>query len=237
MSDSRRKVALVTGGSGRLGAKIVDLMASKGFDVAIHSHSSVERAQELSRAMSDMYNVRCGVFQLNLNELDAIDDWMSGVFSAMGGVDVLVNNASLFPLSSPMLNKKFLLDSFNVNFFAPVLLTKCFASQVSKGGVVINIIDGGVTRASFKNSAEYFLAQKSLAEFTISSQGMFGDAVRINGICPDFIAPFMGMREKFILENQTKYLPSVCGVRHIRDIICHIMSSEVRGQLFFVNRH
>ena len=54
MNDAdEQPVALVTGGAIRVGAAIVRELAARGYRVAIHANTSLDRAQELATELND----------------------------------------------------------------------------------------------------------------------------------------------------------------------------------------
>ena len=58
--------ALVTGGARRLGRQIVESLAEKGFEVAIHCNQSIEAAEALVAGLRERYNRDFFAIQANL---------------------------------------------------------------------------------------------------------------------------------------------------------------------------
>jgi 2-deoxy-D-gluconate 3-dehydrogenase len=83
------RVALVTGASGGLGAAYAVALAEAGADVAVHDRSPVDgtcgRIQALGR--------RTAALSGDITELEAPDRLVRETLSALGALDVVVNNA------------------------------------------------------------------------------------------------------------------------------------------------
>jgi NAD(P)-dependent dehydrogenase (short-subunit alcohol dehydrogenase family) len=89
----RGRVAVVTGGGRGLGKTLVEALAAAGADVAFSPRGSRAGAQEAARAVAShvrrAFTARADARQPG--ELAAFVDQAAG---ALGGIDVLVNNAS-----------------------------------------------------------------------------------------------------------------------------------------------
>jgi NAD(P)-dependent dehydrogenase (short-subunit alcohol dehydrogenase family) len=100
MTEARPKlagqVALVTGGAKRVGRSICLELAEAGCDVAIHCHTSVREAEELAARIRSQGR-RAAVLQGDLADPGSWSAVVRGVTKALGRLDVLVHNASVFP--------------------------------------------------------------------------------------------------------------------------------------------
>ena len=97
MSDtdlSNRPVALVTGASYGLGAEIAITLARDGFNVAVTELSAKDLDQTVT-AIEEEDGARAASFDLDLRETGSLKEAVAGTISAMGKIDVLVNNAGL----------------------------------------------------------------------------------------------------------------------------------------------
>ena len=88
------RTALVTGGAKGIGAATVRLLCEQGFRVAIHYHTSEEKALALSSFLvskgADVFTVRA-----DLTDSGQVRTMMETVGERCGSVDVLVNNAGV----------------------------------------------------------------------------------------------------------------------------------------------
>src|SRR3990172_12871464 len=96
MNDDREQlVALVTGGAVRVGRAIVRELAGRGYRVAVHANTSLDRAQELVEQLNDEGH-EAAAFGADLRDEDATRAMIDRVRRHFGRLDVLVNNASVW---------------------------------------------------------------------------------------------------------------------------------------------
>lgn len=231
----RPGAALVTGGGTRLGSHFALNLASRGYDIALHYNTSREpalRVAERVRAMSR----RCELFELDFNMDRDPGHLVSEVATAMPGLNLLVNSASAYDaVATADTDRAMLEKQFGVNFFAPYLLTRRFATDV-KAGSVINILDNKIAYQQYHYSA-YLLSKKTLAEFTKMAALEFAPAIRINGIAPGVVLP-MGSRTSEYLDWRIDGIP--LKRQGLPEELCQAMNylldnPFVCGQILFVD--
>ena len=88
----RGKKALVTGGSGGLGRKIVRTLAECGADVAIHYHSDRENAESLVCELKEM-NREAAAFRADVTSMDSVFRMRDEMADSFGMPDIVVANA------------------------------------------------------------------------------------------------------------------------------------------------
>jgi NAD(P)-dependent dehydrogenase (short-subunit alcohol dehydrogenase family) len=89
MGSGRR--VLVTGAAKRIGRVIAIELSRRGFDVAIHYHTSREEAERTSRECR-----HAPIFQADLARVDEIRQLFLDVHERFGALNCLVNNAARF---------------------------------------------------------------------------------------------------------------------------------------------
>lgn len=95
-------VALVTGSADRIGRAIALALASKGANVIIHYRHSAKEAKE-TVASCRRFGVRSISFRGNLTRSRDADLLFRKILSTFGTLDLLVNNAAIFP-KTPLLS-------------------------------------------------------------------------------------------------------------------------------------
>ena len=186
MSTSKG-AALVTGGARRIGAAISLALARNGYDVALHYLNSVEAAERVADEIEGLGR-RCRLFRCDLNDRRETANLVARVREHHSGLDVLVNNASLFERGTLADTGQDLLERhFNINFKAPFFLSQAFADGCARGHI-INILDTRVSRSD-PHHAAYTLSKKALLELTRMAARELGPAIRVNGVSPGMILP------------------------------------------------
>src|SRR5437867_13059003 len=83
------KVALITGSAKRIGREIALDLARRGARIAVHYKSSKTEAEQVA-------GPKGAVFQADLTDHSAVQEMFHGILSQFGGLDILVNSASVF---------------------------------------------------------------------------------------------------------------------------------------------
>ena len=136
-------VAIVTGGSKRIGKSIVKKLSFLGWKVIIHYNSNKNDALSLQKEIQKNGGA-ASIIKANLNSSKATEELISKSEKKFGKLTLLVNNASIFENDSV---HSLTIDTWdihnNVNTKAPLLLSQSFAKLLPKKepGVIINIID------------------------------------------------------------------------------------------------
>lgn len=92
-SASRQRRALVTGGSGGLGAAICRALAAQGLHVIVHAHTQLGRAETLAAELRAQGG-SAETVGFDLMDSAAVHVALEALL-AVGAIDVLVNNAGL----------------------------------------------------------------------------------------------------------------------------------------------
>lgn len=178
-------LALVTGGSRRIGRAIVEDLASHGFSVAIHCNGSRAEAEHLAEGLA-AGGVRTGVFSADLTRMKEVRELIPGVVSQLGPVSVLVNNASIFEDDQADSIDEALFDlHFDLHVKSPSLLAEAFFKQLPPDGegLVVNVIDERVWKLT-PRFYSYTLSKAALWAATRTMAQTFAPHVRVNAIGP-----------------------------------------------------
>ena len=90
MFDLTGKRALVTGASGGIGREIAKALAAAGATVAL-SGTRVGALEDTAKEIGK----DCPILPANLSKLDEVDKLVPAAEAAMGGLDILINNAGM----------------------------------------------------------------------------------------------------------------------------------------------
>lgn len=180
---------LVTGGARRVGAGLVRALAADGHRVALHYHRSRAEAEALAAGIAATGG-RCETFQADLADPVQRDGLIPAVRAAFGGLDVLVNNASLFAYDDLAgLTDETWRAHIDANLTAPVFLIRDFAVAAGEaGGVVVNMLDQKVF-APNPDFFSYTAGKVGLAGLTATLAIALAPRVRVCGIAPGVLLP------------------------------------------------
>ena len=175
--DLRGRRAFVTGGSRGIGAAIAERLAEAGADVTIGdlaapSHDLRARFQLCditdSSALATALNVACG---------------------ETGSLDILINNAGIFPTTGPMLDAtdEFVHRMLDVNVRAHYSVAREAAHRMTNGGAIVNIasiagLGGGANISAYSASKAAVIALTRAFAHELGPKG-----IRVNAIAPGII--------------------------------------------------
>ncbi len=184
------KTALVTGATSNIGRAIAIGFAAEGASVVISGRSASrgdEVAQEIKRSggqaqfvPADLDGSARASRDLSNAALDALD----------GRIDVLVNNAGIFPGSTTLTVDEAMFDEvYAVNVKAPFFLTAAIAPEITTrgSGSIINL-GSWVARLGIPVGALYASTKGAMETLTRAWAAEFGSpGVRVNAISPGVV--------------------------------------------------
>ena len=233
------KNALITGASKRLGKEIALSLARLGANLAVHFNRSRGPAEELCQELEEM-GVTALSFGADLDDPAAVEPLFQGAWEELGGLDLLVNNASIFP--SGRLDDMALSDlhhNLRVNAWAPFLLSRAFWRTIrgsERRGSVVNLLDTRLVGGDLAH-APYHLSKAMLGELTTLTALEFAPELQVNGVAPGAVLPPEELDEEY-LKGLTKDLPLKRRgyPSDIADAAVYLLSAEfVTGQVIFVD--
>ena len=197
--DLKGMTVLVTGGSGGIGAAIVQALAESNASVALHYNRNRAGAERLAERLGE--KVSC--FQADLSLPETAFPLFREVLDSLGSVDVIVNNAGVFEPSPVTAAEDAWLRDWNrtiaINLTSAGMLCHAAINHFKKrgGGRIIQI----ASRAAFRGETEDYLAYAAskggLVSLGRSIARSFG-AYNITSfvIAPGFVRT--GMTEEYI---------------------------------------
>jgi 3-oxoacyl-[acyl-carrier protein] reductase len=144
------RAVLVTGASRGIGAAVAREFAAAGDRVAVHYGASREAAEEVAASLAGEGHVAGGA---DLADPDAVRAMVDRAAEALGGVDVLVNNAGIF-VSHPIAETSYedwqraWSDTLAVNLVGAANVTWCAVRHMiaAGGGRIVNVSSRGAFR-------------------------------------------------------------------------------------------
>lgn len=182
-------LALVTGSYRRLGARIAQGLAARGYVLALHGRHDGVLDPDLERALEAGDAIWHG-FTADLSVPEAAGKLMAAVKGYFGRApDLLVNSAATFGQDRlEDVTAGDLMRHYAVNCAAPVLLTRAFAESACeeepRDRCVINILDQRLANPH-GDQLSYTLSKQALAGFTrIAARELAGRRIRVNAVAP-----------------------------------------------------
>jgi 3-oxoacyl-[acyl-carrier protein] reductase len=190
--DIRHKVAIVTGSATGIGAETAKLLASKGCRVVINYTKSRSEAQE-TEAACRTHGVEPLLHQADIAQDDACRKMAAAAIERWGRIDILVNCAGRTKSAPPgdldALNAADFHDIYAVNLVGTYQMIRAVVPQMKKqgAGVVVNVSALGSLNGE-GSSIAYAASKGALNSLTISLARQLAPIVRVNAICPGFVA-------------------------------------------------
>lgn len=189
------KVALVTGGAVRIGRAITEALAEAGYRIIIHYNSSAGPAEELRDAIIAKGG-EAKIIGADLSRSEEVRRLAEEAVAAFGGIDVLVNSASVFhPEKLEDTDEALWEQTMGVNLRAPFFLIRHLAVTLrERRGVVINMADlaGLQPWASY---AAHSISKAGVVQLTEVAARSLAPEVRVNAIAPGAVLPPDDMSE------------------------------------------
>jgi pteridine reductase len=182
MMDLAGKKVLITGGAKRVGAAIARAFAAKDAKVLIHYRSSQSEAKVLAKELGLAAH---SLFQADLSKKNQIDRMTAKIRREWGGVDVLVNSASVFyPTAFSKISEKDWAAYVSLHITAPFYLAQALAPGMKrKGGRIVNIADW-VFQKPLQGYLPYSVSKAGLLALTEALAKILAPEVLVTAVCP-----------------------------------------------------
>ena len=205
-SPSRPRTVLVTGAARRLGRHIALALAAAGWQVAVHYRSSEPEAAEAAAACSAL-GVASHPFQADFEDEAAVRALLPRVAAHFGGVDAVVNSASLFEHDGfEDFGYARMEQHLRSNAGAPILLAQALhahlaqraaAGEAQLQGAVVNLLDQKLWNQN-PDFVSYTLSKAALEAAGTMLALALAPLVRVVGVAPGLtLSSHMLSEERF----------------------------------------
>lgn len=191
--NPKGKVALVTGGAHRVGKAITMMLAEAGAHVVINYNAS-DRAARQTASEVEALDVQALTVQCDVADYASVQGMSSAILERFGGVDIIINAASLFgrfrfPSERPedidlwrQVTRISIDGPFYIcNSLAPAMLAR-------GGGVIINIVDLSIW-TPWPNFTAHAVGKSGLMALTRQLALELAPTVRVNAVAPGPVLP------------------------------------------------
>ena len=238
------RVAVVTGAGGGLGEGICQALAAAGAAVAC-----VDLTEEKSRARADQLCAAGGTavaVVADVSSKDAIDRMAAEVVDTLGGIDILVNNAAIYPSGPWTEISEQEWDSVHaVNVKGYFLCARaCYDSMSARGhGRIVNVASITVF-GGWEKLLAYVTSKGGVLAFTRGLARELGpEGITVNCIAPgafptdaEKIHPDPERYTEFVLEHQSlKRRGTPEDIGNLVTFLAGDASSFVTGQMVSID--
>jgi 3-oxoacyl-[acyl-carrier protein] reductase len=225
--DFAGKRAVVCGGSRGIGRSIALGLAEAGAAVSICARGAETLEQTRSEIAKFGHAAHAG--SCDLADGAAIRSYIADAAKALGGIDILVNNASGYGNAEEEANWAACLA---VDLMATARASRAAVPVMASagGGAIVNISSiSGMKPAS--SDQPYAAAKAALIQYTTSQAAVLaGQGIRVNGVAPGSIETPGGYWDIVKTENRALYDGVVRGIPFGR----HGRTDEVANTVLFL---
>jgi NAD(P)-dependent dehydrogenase (short-subunit alcohol dehydrogenase family) len=188
--DFAGRVVLVTGGGSGLGSGIAVRFAEAGAAVLVHYHTSEAGARDVVRRIEALGRKAAAV-GVDLTRSGDAEHLVGATVEALGRLDVLVNNAGVYPLASLLEMSEQAWDLvIDSNLRSLHLCTQASARkmiELGSGGAIVNIASIEAHNPAAMHS-HYDAAKAGVVMYTRSAARELGShGIRVNSVSPGLI--------------------------------------------------
>lgn len=184
------RVVLITGAAGGIGSASARTMVQAGGRVLLHDRDTpalAELARELGEAATPL--------TADLTDASATNDLWTHALSVHGCIDVLINNAGIYPsapITDPLEEWLGVWDtSLAVNLLAPAVLCRVAVTTFSaqrEGGIIINLASRAAFRGEDPDYWHYAAAKAGIVAMTRTIARHYGrDGITAFAIAPGYV--------------------------------------------------
>lgn len=200
--DFRDWRVVVAGGSRGIGRSIALAFAQAGAAVSICARG--EAALEETRQAIAGHGAVAHAQSCDLADAQAIESYIASAASALGGIDVLVNNASGYGFGD---NDEAWLADFNVDLMAAVRASRVALPHLAKSEHASILHTSSIAALRPRPGGPSYAAMKAALSHYTSSQALAlaGQRIRVNAIAPGSIEFADGMWDRCRREDPARY--------------------------------
>ncbi|MBU0728933.1 MAG: SDR family oxidoreductase [Proteobacteria bacterium] len=237
------KKALITGGTGGIGAAICRVLSASGADVAFTYHTNSQGAQDLADELSAP-DKPCLFDRIEADQAAQIDGFCREVEKQFGTIDILINNlgaTQVMPFA--LMEEEDWDDMMRINLKSMFLFSRavvpCMIRQ--RAGTILNV--GSIAgHRLLEVPVHYATAKAGVTGFTISlAKELCRYSIRVNEIAPGLIQGGVGMN---ITAKQLEDFNKFCTMgrpgkpEEVAELACFLVSdkaSYINAQSIFID--
>lgn len=239
------KNAIITGANRGIGKKILEVFSAQGANIWACARRYTKEFEEYINFLSNKYNVLIEPIYFDLGNTEEIKEAMRKIIASKREIDILVNNAGIVAESKlfHMTTIDEMKTVFEVNFFAPMLITQYISKKMLKQrkGSIINLasiaaLDGEPAQLEYVSSKAAMIGATKKLAIELGKNN-----IRVNAVAPGVTDTDMGhkIKEEILIPTLNKTIMKRMGTtEEIANTILFLasdLSSYITGQVVRVD--
>jgi len=209
MTNNENKVAIVTGASRGIGSAIAERLAKDGFTVVVNYAGNAKAAEELVDRI-ESNGGKALAAQADVSDVAAVTRLFDRTEAALGGVDVLVNNAGIMKLATIAEGDEAFVDGqIAINLKGSINTMREASRRLRSGGRIINL-SSSVVGLYQPNYGVYAATKAGIEAMThVLSKELRGRNITVNAVAPGPTATslFLDGKPQAVVDNLAKLAP------------------------------
>ena len=239
------KTVLITGASRGIGAKIAELFAEKGYNIALNYNKSENYAISLCEKINNRLKGIAHTFKADVSNYEDVRNMVNAIYKNFGGIDILVNNAGISQqLLFTDITPKMWSDMIGTNLTGVYNCCHCVLPKMifNHCGCIINIASmWGETGGSCE--VHYSAAKAGVIGLTKAlAKEVAPSNIRVNCVSPGVIMTDMMSGFSDDTVSQLKEETPLCRLGTVEDVANAVLfladdraASFITGQVLSVN--
>ncbi len=189
------RVVFITGSGRRIGRALAFSFGNLGYRVAVHYGRSADAARATYDALQDM-GVQATLVQADVRDRGAIREAVAQVAEYFGRLDVLVNNAGVYPAAVPLsdvtedLWRQVIETNLYGEFFAAQAAAEFMLGQEvderGERGRIVNISSLGAWQI-WRDRVAYNVSKAGVVQLTRALARSLAPSIAVNSVAPGAI--------------------------------------------------
>ena len=194
MTDERRGVVLVTGGSRGIGAASAIALAADGWDVGVNYRAREDEAARVVKACAGLGR-RAIAVQADVVQADQIERLFDTVTAELGPIGAVINNAGIVSprarvaeYDAERLDRVFRINSVSAFLVAGAAVRRMSTTYGGSGGVIVNVSSRAAVLGSAGEYVDYAASKAAVDALTTGlANEVAKEGVRVLGVRPGLI--------------------------------------------------
>lgn len=181
---------LITGSGRRIGRALALRFAERGWRIALHYGSSGERARDTLRQVEEL-GAEALLLQADVRQRDEVRRMVSQAYEKFGSIDVLVNNAGIYPPAVPVaeVSEDLWRSVMETNVYGEFFAAQAVGERMLEMGTegrIVNFSSLGAYQI-WKDRVAYNVSKAAVVGLTRALARALAPKITVNSVAPGAI--------------------------------------------------